>query len=286
MPRTIPAALETAIIEDVTRICRLVRITRADGFILRLTDSIFDIHIGAEPDVEVYRSKIGFTTSAMMVGLNLAQQQGVSMTVALTDDGITRSDIKNRRYYGASVEIFECDFTAPDDSLLLMFMGTVGRVSYTQTGSCDVEVLNGQEDATLADEVYSQTCRADLGDSRCSFPIDMLKLTATVVAVSSNIEFTLDTFGPTAEGQSDVDFFALGQLKWLTGDNEGWEMDILRGTLDTKIIELFYPTPSDIVVGDTLLMYPGCDKQFSTCRARFDNAVNFRGEPFAPQWTI
>ena len=34
-------------------------------------------------------------------------------------------------------------------------------------------------------------------------------------------------------------------------------------------------------VGDAFTVYPGCDKQQSTC-ALFGNSANFRGQPFIP----
>ena len=37
-----------------------------------------------------------------------------------------------------------------------------------------------------------------------------------------------------------------------------------------------------IAAGDTFAVTAGCDKQFATCRAKFANAVNFRGFPHMP----
>jgi uncharacterized phage protein (TIGR02218 family) len=37
-----------------------------------------------------------------------------------------------------------------------------------------------------------------------------------------------------------------------------------------------------VAVGDAFTVSAGCDKQFSTCRTKFDNALNFRGFPYMP----
>ena len=37
-----------------------------------------------------------------------------------------------------------------------------------------------------------------------------------------------------------------------------------------------------IVAGDAFMVSAGCDKRFPTCKAKFDNAVNFRGFPHMP----
>ena len=40
--------------------------------------------------------------------------------------------------------------------------------------------------------------------------------------------------------------------------------------------------PNNIAAGDTFNAVAGCDKTFETCVAKFNNAVNFRGEPHVP----
>jgi len=45
---------------------------------------------------------------------------------------------------------------------------------------------------------------------------------------------------------------------------------------------LFDAMPRALQVGDTYSVYAGCDKLFSTCKTKFSNGVNFRGEPHIP----
>lgn len=280
--RTIPAALQTAIAKEALSLCRLVRITRQDAVVLSLTDSVYTLGIG----VEAFRADIGFTISSIAVGLNLSQASGVTLSIALTDSGVTKNDVRSRRYYGATVEIYECDWTNPEDTMLLVFSGMVGRATLSDSGAVDLEVNPPQDDASFADEQYSQTCRANLGDERCGFPIDAFKISFTVVSVPDDTSFVIDTFGPSAAANPTADYFGLGQLKFSSGDNAGWAVDVLSGNFATKTVSMFFPTPSPIVAGDTGLIYPGCNRQYSTCSGKFGNSVNFRGEPFAPQWSV
>lgn len=37
-----------------------------------------------------------------------------------------------------------------------------------------------------------------------------------------------------------------------------------------------------MAVGDTFHIVPGCDKRLATCRDRYANVINFRGEPYLP----
>jgi uncharacterized phage protein (TIGR02218 family) len=45
---------------------------------------------------------------------------------------------------------------------------------------------------------------------------------------------------------------------------------------------LVLPMPYSIASGDTYNLIKGCDKTLITCAERFDNIVNFRGEPSVP----
>lgn len=45
---------------------------------------------------------------------------------------------------------------------------------------------------------------------------------------------------------------------------------------------LVLPMPNNVAVGDTFNAIAGCDKTIGTCVAKFNNAVNFRGEPYVP----
>jgi uncharacterized phage protein (TIGR02218 family) len=286
MPLTLPAALDTAVKFEVMTLCRLIEVTRQDGFVLRLTDCDRDVVINGV----IYRSDIGFTASALLVGLNLNQTQGMTLTVGLSEEGVggmTKRDLRTRRYSAGSVVLYECDYTQAADTQLAMFKGIVGRVTYTDTNEAQIEVLPFSDDtAMFADQVYSQTCRASLGDSRCGFPIESFAVNFVVTAVTSLTTFQVDTFGPTAAGRPDIDYFAEGQMKWLTGDNAAWECDVLTGNLSTRTFTSFFPVPAPIKVGDTGRVYPGCNRQLSTCHDKFDNVLNYRGEPFAPQWGV
>ena len=51
---------------------------------------------------------------------------------------------------------------------------------------------------------------------------------------------------------------------------------------DGVTIELWQRPAEPIAGGDTFSIVGGCDKQFSTCRAKFNNVPNFRGFPHVP----
>ncbi|MBV0891524.1 phage BR0599 family protein [Paracoccus sp. Z118] len=71
-------------------------------------------------------------------------------------------------------------------------------------------------------------------------------------------------------------------MTWLTGPNAGRSVEVKTWTLATGAFELFIPVAYPISVGDAFTAVPGCDKRFATCKGRFSNILNFRGEPLVP----
>ena len=65
--RTIPVGLSGAIAAESTTLCRLWRVTRSDGVVLRFTDSTSPIKVAIDPDgtPQTYRSDYSFTSSAV-----------------------------------------------------------------------------------------------------------------------------------------------------------------------------------------------------------------------------
>jgi len=56
----------------------------------------------------------------------------------------------------------------------------------------------------------------------------------------------------------------------------------ISGTYNATIT-LVEPMPYNIVTGiDTFKVFAGCDRRAITCRAKFNNLTNFRGEPYVP----
>jgi hypothetical protein len=75
-------------------------------------------------------------------------------------------------------------------------------------------------------------------------------------------------------------YFTYGLLTWLTGQNAGYRMDVRNFSPGRVMLAL--PMAHPIAVGDTYSLVAGCDKNASTCKLRFNNFVNFRGEPYIP----
>ena len=60
------------------------------------------------------------------------------------------------------------------------------------------------------------------------------------------------------------------------------EVKVHRETADGIVLELWQPMTREVAEGDRFTITAGCDKQFSTCREKFANQLNFRGFPHMP----
>ena len=132
---------------------------------------------------------------------------------------------------------------------------------------------------------------------------------ATTVGVSTEGKITYVSFPPTIENEkpdsaavtfvitdeTGIDseapggFFDGGSVLFTSGENIGLEIDILRFSDQGGgyyAIELAAPAPFDITYGVSdgtgVLLKIGCDGRWQTCKNRFHNQLNFRGEPGIP----
>lgn len=73
-----------------------------------------------------------------------------------------------------------------------------------------------------------------------------------------------------------------GTVTWITGQNAGVSMELKLYDTDTTSVVLWLGMLFPITAGDTFWYHPGCDKRRETCWQKFDNILNFRGEPDVP----
>jgi uncharacterized phage protein (TIGR02218 family) len=76
------------------------------------------------------------------------------------------------------------------------------------------------------------------------------------------------------------DAYGYGRMRWIGGANSGLDTAIVHSA-GTELT-LREPPPFSVAPGDLVEIREGCDKRLATCRNRFANVVNFRGEPHLP----
>jgi len=118
---------------------------------------------------------------------------------------------------------------------------------------------------------YSKTCRTAFGDSKCK--IDKA-LYSGIYKVKEILKESLRILDLDKENG----YYNGGQI--IFGDNR-FSSKILSNFGDLIILEDIIPDYAKDA--EEVKITAGCDKNFITCCNKFNNAINFRGEPLIPK---
>lgn len=243
--------------------CQIFRVTRLGGGLPLLFTS------SDRPQVyrgEVYRPTAGErydeeTEGAAAVG-------SAQLIGALSPTTITSLDILRGVYDNARVDAYEFDWRHGKryrhDVWYIDELTHDGR-TWSATLTTSAKFLQ----RTVGD-IYSSLCPAVLGDQRCGATVTPVDMTVSAV-LDSQLEFDQATTTSYATG-----WFRFGVVEWLSGSNVGTKQRV-RASVQSGRFTLSFPTRFPIRVGDTFRATPGCDKLATTCRDKFANLLNYRG---------
>jgi hypothetical protein len=162
---------------------------------------------------------------------------------------------------------------------------SVGGIAFDTVSAylmnASIEAVEDAETSTLAASIPAALAALPIG----SYAFDgnaIVQARAHVFGVStistlvSQKEFEATTISMTAEQAYS------GRIVWLSGANAG-RVSFIRSWNDTsKRMVLYEPLADTPVLGDKFIFAQGCSKTITDCATRFDNATNFRGEPYLP----
>ena len=273
--RSIPDGLQAHLDGEATTLCHGWRVTRRDGTVLGFTDHDRDLSFGGTH----YAAASGFEASEAEDGNGLSAEGG-EVSGGFSADAIRAEDLAAGRYDGAKVEIYAVNWQDPSQRLLLRTaeLGEVRR----EGGLFRAELrrLTHRLDQVRG-RIYGQRCDAVLGDARCGVDAaaPAFRATATVSAVLDDQRIRVAGLSAFAER-----FFRYGVAAFESGAANGLAADIEdhRKGEGADELTLWLPVPAGVAEGDALLVTAGCDKRFSTCKAKFGNGLNFRGFPHMP----
>lgn len=268
--KTASSQLATHISGGTTTLATCWKVTRRDGAVFGFTD--FDKDLTVESIL--YQARSGYTRSAIHTIANLAVDN-LDIESAIDSETLSAPDLRAGVWDGATVEIFLVNWSNLANGKIILKRGTIGEVELKDmVFRAELRGLSQALSQQIV-ELYTPDCRADLGDTRCKVNLSVLTVTGAITAVTDRRSFT-DTSRVEA-----ANFWNGGLLTWTGGANVGRKMEV-KAFASVGIFTLFLPMPSDVAVGDTYSLRPGCDKKFSTCKDRYNNVKNFRGEPNVP----
>lgn len=267
--RTISSAIAAHLTQEVTTLSTCLKIERRDGVSLGFTDHDQDLLL----EGFLYAASDGFNPTSVNSS-NALNIDRLDIETAISDTRLRAADIAAGLYDGAWVTLLLVNHQAPEDGALILKHGTMGEI--TLSGGQFKAELRGLTQALqrTAVERFSPTCRAEFGDAKCGVNLAAHRVSGTVDGATG--DFTvLDAVRTEAAG-----FYDEGTMRFDSG--------VLAGQLfrvsgfAPGVIRLALPFAQPPGVGDVYTLTQGCDKRFGTCTERYNNALNFRGEPHLP----
>lgn len=281
-----PTAYLEHLARGATTLALCWQIEKRNGYAIYGTEHDEDLDITTATGVEVeldglYLASAGISGSELRLKGDMSvdnmQVEG-ALDAPGFDVDINAADIEAGLLDNAAVTFFLVNWRDPDLWQDIRQHGYLGEITRTSEGVYRTELRGIQQ--RLQQQIgrtLGERCDVrEFGDARCKLDVDSLSVNGEVTAVTSRRRFntSLDTGSATpANG-----YYETGKFIFLTGANAGFKkqvkFDSVGGVLGN--LSLWDAMPYDVQIGDTFTLWPGCDRNFSTCQA-FDNVNNFRG---------
>ncbi|KKC39811.1 hypothetical protein WH87_06720 [Devosia epidermidihirudinis] len=273
--RALDVGLAAHIAQGETTLCHCWKITRGDGVVLGFTDHDRALSFGGTGFVPAYGLDGGEVPAKLGAQVKTSEVLGVLHAEAITED-----DILLGRYDGAVVETWRVNWGDVSQRLLLR-SDAIGEI-VREDGVFRAELRSAQVGLNATHgRIYQGLCDASLGDARCKVNLanPAYQGFATVIATDDPFRLVVDGLSGFAP-----EWFAFGQALWTDGRRDGLRDGVMsHSRIGSADVLGFSARVGDWVVpGDTLTVTAGCDRRFATCKAKFANAVNFRGFPHIP----
>lgn len=282
--KTIPAALQAHYDTGGTSVAHAIVIQRQDGNIYGFTshDQSFSM------DVESWYTGAGTITFDAQQGLDasaIVTTAGFNvdnLELTTLDDGtlFDRDEVLAGVWRNAEFRIFRYrwDVSPPTiaNDVETLIRGWFGEVTLNQnTIKVELRGLTQKLQQPIG-IVSTKNCRARLGDANCTKDLTTFTTTLTVTGVTSKQVFA------ASSGTATDDYYGEGIITWLTGNNAGVSQKVRTYVGATTTFTLVLPMVLDVQNGDTFTAVAGCRKRLEDCRDKFDNVLNFQGEPHRP----
>lgn len=264
---TMPRGAIPFMLGETTHLAWCWKLAREDGTVMGFTSHDEDI---AYQGV-TYKASTGFAPTAVSTSSDMSVDN-LDAEGFISDESITVTDLRNGKYNNAEIEVFLCDYTDLNQGVFILRRGHLGEVTYGDN-KFTAEIRGLMENfSQKSGKVTSRVCRTSLGSTLCKIHTSEYTASGTVTAID-NDGFYIDV-------TQDEDYYTYGLITWVTGDNKDLQMEVKEHSGDK--IKLFLPMPHAVKIGDTFTICAGCDGNATTCKNRFNNLINFRGEPYTP----
>jgi uncharacterized phage protein (TIGR02218 family) len=300
--KTIPIQLLSHQALQTTTLCLLVKVDCVGAFagtVIGFCSLDEDCYYNDGAGQVQYKSATGFIPKAIQLSaveaVSNSQIPGV-----ISSTGITAQMVRAGLFDSAKMTIYSANYedvvslhprVLTSNRHEVEAYGRAGKTRYSRdTFAVDFrDLLDFLKQAIGG--LYSINCRARFGskpigmggeqpEERYFCGKDWVWSNGTVSGLGTEVDrqFSDDSLS------ADDDFYTVGVIQWLTGDNVGHESEIDLQTGDSGGVsfDLSFSLPYAIQVGDTYRVRQDCDKTLVMCRDTHDNLLNRRAEDLIP----
>jgi len=267
--KLISPQLKTHLSSELTTMATCWVLTRRDGVRLAFTTHDRELDF----DNLIFKPVNSFLPSSIS-STNSLNVDNLEVTAVLSSGGIGEKDIREGLFDYAIISIFQLNWQDLTQGKLFMRQGSLGEFTLkNQYFTVEIRGLM-QKLQQVIGTVFSPECRADLGAKNCHVNLEQYAVTGSVTAVIGP-----DSFSDSSRLEA-ADWYDYGLLRWLTGANAGLKVEVKSFSGGQFI--LYDIPPNAVVIGDIYLAVAGCDKRAATCKGKFRNFTNFKGETAIP----
>lgn len=273
--RVLPAGMQDHLDSGATTLCHCWRVITTRGDAFGFTSHDRDLTF----DGLTFEAEAGFSASDMETTLGLAVDN-LEAAGALSSDRLSEARLLAGDFDNATIDVWLVNWQDVTQRVLLR-SGNLGEVTAGPPGfTAELRGLAHRLNQPQG-RLFQYGCDAVLGDQRCRADLDQpaFRADALVQSATGRDGFTVTGADSFSEG-----WFARGTATFSSGANAGraGEVKFHRRAFGQVAIELWQPMAHEIAAGDAVVLRAGCDRQFATCKSKFNNALNFRGFPHIP----
>lgn len=283
------AELEALLISGDYVYANCFQITLRSGVRILWTDAELPVRLNADLyatgpliSVDGFNEQIGLNTSTFTITLETDGADninGVLVIPYICQGGFFNANIT---VYRAFAPTWAAMFVAPT-GFIIRGNGRMGEI--TSAGGTviefDVDSWTILLDAQMPRNIVQPFCAHNLYDSGCGISKASRAVGGTVSGDNVTTQFNSTLI-------EDGGYFNLGFVIFNTGPCAGQQSTVrsyystASGPSMGSTFIFVRPWPVAPNVGDAFTAYPGCDLLYTTCRDKFANLLNFKGEPFVP----
>ena len=267
--KQISAQLKNHISGELTSLVTCWILTRRDGIRLGFTTHDREIFF----DHLIFRPVNSFLPSTISSS-NSLNVDNLEVQAVLSSDGLAEKDIRAGLFDHGRITIFQVNWQDLTQGRLFIRHGWLGEFALKdQNFTVEIRGLT-QKLQQIIGHVYSPECRANLGANDCHVNLERFTALGMVTEVTGR-----DIYTDSSRLEGDG-WYEYGFVRWLSGNNVGFKTEVK--TFAAGQFTLYDIPPELIMIGDLYLAVAGCDKRSITCKNKFQNFENFKGESAIP----